>query len=70
MSGCSWHLGSNRALELVIDFTLPLWQIEGKSISGVIRFVAFLAFILSHTGCFGLPDLHGSGAAHDPVTAL
>ena len=65
-----WHLGSNRALELSVDSLLPLWQIEGKSISGVIRFVAFLAFILSHTGCFGLPDLHGSGAAHVPVTAL
>ena len=24
----------------------------------------------SHTGCFGLPDLHGSGAAHVPVAAL
>ena len=41
MSGCMWHLGSNRALELSVDSLLPLWQIEGKSISGVIRFVAF-----------------------------
>ena len=66
---CLWHLGSNRALELVKTFHLYRYGSLRKKHQWRDRLVA-VGIYPSHTGCFGLPDLHGSGAAHVPVAAL
>ena len=53
---CLWHLGSNRALELVKTFHLYRYGSLRKKHQWRDRLVA-VGIYPSHTGCFGLPDL-------------
>lgn len=54
---CLWHLGSNRALELVKTFHLYRYGSLRKKHQWRDRLVA-VGIYPSHTGCFGLPDLY------------